>query len=91
MNRFFLVWRDASNYPQGNTPRFRHPEFNAATKEAQRLARTEPGTRFFVVEAVAFEVCEVSEPKHTILTYPQPMLPSVQVPEMKEDDDDLCF
>ena len=43
--RFWLVWR-----PGGN-PSKRHEAESLARREAERLARENPGVEFFVVEA----------------------------------------
>ncbi len=43
---FWVVWN-----PQGQSPTFRHPSQQVATKEAERLARLNPKQRFHVLEA----------------------------------------
>lgn len=43
---FFLVWN-----PARNVPTVRHPTREAATFEAERLARQQPGDQFFVLRA----------------------------------------
>lgn len=45
---FWMVWS-----PQGNPPRYQHPNADAAKAEAERLARANPGQEFFVLEAVS--------------------------------------
>jgi hypothetical protein len=45
---FWLVWN-----PQGHAPTFRHPNVQAAKKEAERLAAINPGQKFHVLEAKA--------------------------------------
>lgn len=45
---FWMVWN-----PQGHAPTYRHPSQEAAAKEAERLARLNPGHRFHVLEAKA--------------------------------------
>ena len=47
-SRFWLVWR-----PDGNAPTFRHLSEEGANAEAWRLARMNPGKRFFVLLAVS--------------------------------------
>jgi hypothetical protein len=44
---FWLVWNE-----QGYPPRFRHDTKHAALTEAERLARANPGSVFFVLEAI---------------------------------------
>ncbi len=46
MNRppFFLVWCE-----DGGEPRHKHDTHDAAKREADRLARANPGSRFFVL------------------------------------------
>ncbi|PXW28238.1 hypothetical protein [Paraburkholderia caballeronis] len=46
---FWLVWSPTSERP----PRFRHGSEESATKEAERLARANPGQMFVVLEAKA--------------------------------------
>lgn len=47
---FFLVWS-----PTGQTPPVvRHPTFESAKAEAERLALQAPSSTFFVLEAVGF-------------------------------------
>jgi len=45
--QFWMVWN-----PDGNPPKYRHDTEAAAETEAERLARLNPGSRFFVLEAV---------------------------------------
>lgn len=45
---FWVVWN-----PDQNAPRYRHASEVAAIGEAERLARMNPGQRFFVLEAIA--------------------------------------
>ena len=46
------------NPVSGNFPKVKHDTFSAASSEAQRLATNNPGTVFFVLEAVAAYVTE---------------------------------
>jgi hypothetical protein len=45
-SKFYVVWS-----PQGSAPTFRHPTKGAAGAEAVRLAGTNPGRDFYVLEA----------------------------------------
>lgn len=49
--QFWMVWSE-----NGRAPTYRHYELESAKKEAERLALVDPGTTFFVLEAV--ECCE---------------------------------
>ena len=49
--RFWLVWNDG---PLGRTPTYKHPTQEMAKQEAERLAKGNPGTRFWVLEAQGF-------------------------------------
>lgn len=44
--KFWMITGD------GNQPRVRHTNKKLATNEAERLARANPGTKFYVLEAV---------------------------------------
>ena len=48
MDKFWLVWRE-----QGGAPKFKHHSHEAACCEAERLARANPGQRFYVMERVS--------------------------------------
>jgi hypothetical protein len=50
---FWLVWNE-SGYP----PRYRHDTEDGAVREAERLARTNPGQSFYVLEAVAIRIVD---------------------------------
>ncbi len=43
MEQFYIVWN-----PKGNAPFKRHTFESEALKEAERLAKTQPNTEFFV-------------------------------------------
>jgi len=45
---FWLVWN-----PNGHAPRYQHGTLDQAASEAERLARTNPGQTFIVLESVA--------------------------------------
>jgi len=45
---FWLVWN-----PKGHAPTYQHGTLDQATSEAERLARTNPGQTFIVLESVA--------------------------------------
>lgn len=49
--RFWMVWNDS---PFGRTPTFKHLTLEAAKQEAERLAKLNPGTRFWVLRAQGF-------------------------------------
>ncbi len=44
MNPFWLVWN-----PHGGVPTYKHPSFDSARKEAERLAAENPDQSFFVL------------------------------------------
>lgn len=44
MNPFWLVWN-----PQGGSPTFKHPTFDSAKAEAERLAKLHPNQSFYVL------------------------------------------
>lgn len=46
INKFWMITGD------GNQPRVRHTNKKLATDEAERLARDNPGVKFYVLEAV---------------------------------------
>ena len=46
--RFWMVWN-----PDGRGPRYEHMSRSNADREAQRLARENPGQEFYVLKAVA--------------------------------------
>lgn len=43
---FWMVW-----CPTGNAPTVKHPNFQTAKQEAERLARANPGRKFHVLES----------------------------------------
>lgn len=53
---FWMVWN-----PQGHAPTHKHPTALAAKAEAERLARTNPGAKFIVLQALgscSFNTCQ---------------------------------
>ncbi len=56
--RFWLVWN-----PNGRNPQFMHANFDSVRLEAQRLARLNPGQRFYMVEVIGY--AEVQDPLKT--------------------------
>lgn len=50
---FWMVWREGTP-----TTRYRHGSKRAALDEAERLARTNVGDRFYVLKATAAVVCD---------------------------------
>lgn len=44
---FWMVW-----CPQGSAPTHRHSSQGSAVTEAERLARTQPGREFYVLQAI---------------------------------------
>lgn len=46
---FFLVWTPSNE----RTPTYRHPSSDAAEKEADRLAKLNPGQDFYVLAAIS--------------------------------------
>ena len=65
MNLFWLVWN-----PTGGVPTHRHPTFESAKAEAERLARLNPNTEFFVRTSVG-----VARKVESIWTDMEPDLP----------------
>ncbi|KKK94774.1 hypothetical protein LCGC14_2679440 [marine sediment metagenome] len=51
--KFFLVW--VNDTP---TTRMRHPSYNAACEEANRLARLNSGKKVYVLEAIDYRWVE---------------------------------
>lgn len=49
--KFWMVWNDS---PYGRVPVCKHTTQESAKNEAERLAKLEPGTRFWVLEAQGF-------------------------------------
>lgn len=47
MDAFWLVWNEA-----GHAPTFKHETEHGARKEAERLARKQPGSRFHVLALI---------------------------------------
>ena len=62
MKKFWFVMIDDTEggciQAEGTLPRVRHLELNTAEREAERLARANPGIRFIVLEAK----CSVMKP-----------------------------
>lgn len=54
--QFWMVWREGSP-----TTRFRHPAKSLAVKEANRLAKQNPGECFYVLKATAGVVATAPE------------------------------
>lgn len=44
---FWFVWN-----PQGHNPQHKHPTLDSALREAERLARINPGQTFIVLQSV---------------------------------------
>ena len=57
INRFWMVWN-----PHGRSPTYRHESRESANKEAQRLARDNPGQVFVVLKAVGAFKSDVTDP-----------------------------
>lgn len=51
--RFWLVWRGG-----GGVPTHMHPTKDSAEREAERLAKANPGSTFYVMKAVAAAVAD---------------------------------
>jgi hypothetical protein len=62
---FYMVWN-----PFGRAPTVRHASEYAATAEANRLAVTHPGQRFYVLEAQQY--FEHNAVRHVALERPLP-------------------
>lgn len=52
-DQFWMVWN-----PNRNPPMFMHATEVAAEAEAERLAKLNPGERFFVLEAIGLRVVD---------------------------------
>ena len=65
---FWLVWCDT-----GFAPKFKHSTIESAEKEAERLARENPGRNFYVV----MPICEMKKADVTVqhFTYEKDELP----------------
>lgn len=50
---FWVVWN-----PGSGSPKFRHPTESAARAESERLAETNPGSKFYVLRALGVAVVE---------------------------------
>jgi hypothetical protein len=48
---FWLVWS-----PEGNSPTFKHPTFESAKAECERLANLNRGSRFYVLAPVGYSI-----------------------------------
>ena len=53
--RFWMVW-----CPTGHAPTYKHPSFEMAKAEADRLARMHPGSAFWVLESLGHS--QVTDP-----------------------------
>jgi hypothetical protein len=63
MNSFFLVWNGHKIY----TPTFQHSTWDSAKDEAKRLALSNPGVTFYVLESKAEVIkSDVEWAYHTI-------------------------
>lgn len=51
--KFWMVWN-----PQGRAPTHKHPSPDQALTEAERLARLNPGQKFYVLEALEMRSVE---------------------------------
>lgn len=51
--KFWMVWN-----PKRDTPAYQHHSHEAAVSEAERLARLNPGQRFYVLEATDLRVVD---------------------------------
>ena len=60
MYDFWLVWN-----PAGLNPKHKHLTAEAATTEAERLARANPGNRFYVLHALEYR--EVNDMQRVVL------------------------
>jgi hypothetical protein len=55
MKIFWIIWN-----PAANRPTVMHETLDSAKKEAERLAKLNPGQRFVVLKSIEF--CEVHNP-----------------------------
>lgn len=62
---FWMVWN-----PAGGAPTHQHGSLELAQQEAERLARKQPGRKFYVLEAL--ELRSVDDMQRVILTHPVP-------------------
>ena len=67
--KFWLVWCPNGPYP----PSYRHSTEASAVKEAERMAKEHPASRFYVLEAKSF--CEQSTITWTVLDEPSDCVP----------------
>jgi hypothetical protein len=61
---FWLVWRDGGKHSsrarfETSIPEVRHAEVASANDEAERLARANPGVRFYVIPARDYAVAAI--------------------------------
>lgn len=54
---FWMVWQAG-----GNAPTYKHGMESSAEREAERLARENPGTAFYVLQSVSGALVEVPLP-----------------------------
>lgn len=62
---FWMVWNEARE-----VPRVKHPSYESAVREAERLARTNPGETFHVL--IATDAFIKQDIKRTRLEAPMP-------------------
>lgn len=65
MDAFWLVWNE-----EGSAPRHKHETEEGARKEAERLARKQPGSRFHVLALVGS--CVKDDVRWTDAEHPLP-------------------
>jgi len=46
MDTFWLIWN-----PRGRAPTVQHDTYDAAVREAKRLAQIAPGSKFYILQA----------------------------------------
>ncbi len=54
MDKFWMVWKE-----NDRDPRFKHPTETEARLEAERLARMNPGIRFYILESI--DACKMHD------------------------------
>jgi hypothetical protein len=79
--QFWLVWN-----PKGGNPSFQHHQQGSATIEAERLARENRGSQFFVVHVVSMSYVEPSPSITKILEIPSTFDPFDSLPDHGGDD-----
>lgn len=57
MKKYWMIRREA-----GGDPSYKHENYQDVCDEAKRLAQENPGSKFVILEAIEYVICELSEP-----------------------------